>query len=55
MKAKELIKILQSRPDAEILVIAGKEKRTYVVEETAVMAHTVFLIAPKTPYEYDNT
>ena len=56
MIASELIKVLEKRPDAEVMVIAGKDKRTYVVEETAsAMAHTVFLIANKTPFEYDNT
>jgi uncharacterized protein YlzI (FlbEa/FlbD family) len=56
MKAKDLIEILEKRPDAEVLVIAGKDKRTFVVEETAnVMAHTVFLIADKTPFEYDES
>lgn len=54
MIASELIKILEKRPDAEVLVIAGKDKRTFVVNDTThAMAHTVFLIAEKTPYEYD--
>ena len=55
MKAKDLIEILEKRPDADILIIAGKDKRTYVVEDSAhAMAHTVFLIGNKTPYEYDS-
>ena len=56
MKAKDLIKILEKRPDADVLIIAGKDKRTFVIEDTAhAMAHTVFLIGDKTPHEYDNT
>ena len=56
MKSSDLIEVLKKRPDAEVLVIAGKDKRTFVVDDTAnAMAHTVFLIADKTPYEADNT
>lgn len=56
MKSSELIKILEKRPDAQVMVIADKDKRTYVVENTAnAMTHTVFLIANKTPYEHGNT
>jgi len=55
MIASELIKILEKRPDAEVLVIVGKDKKTYVIDETThAMAHTVFLIGNKTPFEADN-
>jgi hypothetical protein len=55
MKASELIKILEIRPDAEVLIIAGKDRKTYVVDGTVPsMAHTVFIIGSKTPYEYEN-
>ena len=54
MKAGDLIKVLKQRPEAEVLVIAGKQKRTYVVEETSVMAHTVLLVALRTPCERDH-
>jgi hypothetical protein len=55
MLASELIKVLEKRPDAEVLVIAGKDKSTFVVEDISTMAHTVFLLAEKTPYEYDKS
>ena len=54
MKARELIKILEKHPEAEILTITGKEKRTHVIEWASTMAHTIFLVAEKTPYEFDN-
>lgn len=54
MKACELTEILKKKADAEVFVIAGKEKKTFVVEDTAIMSHTIFLIADKTPYEADN-
>lgn len=54
MIAKDLIKILEKRPNAEVLIIAGKEKRTYVADEGVIhMAHTVFIRAENTPYEHN--
>lgn len=53
MKAKDLIKILEKSPEAEVLIIAGDGKRTYVADSAESMAHTVFIVAPQTPYEYD--
>ena len=55
MKARELIKILEKHPEADILTITGDGKRTHVVESATSMAHTIFLVAEKTPYEFDKS
>lgn len=53
MKAKELIKILEKHPEAEIYVT--HHKRTFVAEGATLMAHTIFLKADKTPFEYNES
>jgi hypothetical protein len=56
MISKELIKILEKRPEAEVLIIAGKDKKTLVVSDLIhCMAHTVFIVAERTPAETDRT
>jgi len=53
MKAKDLIKILEKRPEAHVHVT--HHERTFVVEEATPMAHTIFLSADKTPFEYNES
>ena len=53
MKAKDLIKILEKRPEAYVHVT--HHERTFVVEEATPMAHTIFLSADKTPFEYNES
>ena len=51
MKARELIKVLKKRPDAEVQVYIENDERTFVASDVSTGVSTVLIKAGYTPLE----